>query len=117
MERVLAKMEAFNVTEFHADIDFSADSCNVAMNVLFDYFPHSDPDNHTVLVNAKSSAESSDEAHLDYSCQFAAIFSYSEKPDSLGAWVKEECLPIMQQKAEEIFAAFIAALQKNVERS
>lgn len=115
MKDIPAKLKAFDVTRFQTDLDLSADSYNVTHELQFNYYPHSDPTNYSVLVRARSAAMTDSENTFLYSCQLEAIFTYPEKPEDLGEWVKSQCFPVMKEKADEVFTSVLTALHKNVE--
>lgn len=117
METNPAELLSFNVTKLHADLDFSLPRENITIGHRFNFYLHSDPDNGTVLIRSETNAVGKSDHEFQYACQMDAIFSYKEKPDDLTAWVKAQCYPAMQRKAEDIFAAVLSALSKNVDRS
>ena len=114
MKDIPAEMINFDVTKFQADLDFSVSSKNVLLESHYNYYPHSDPENYSVLIRALINAKTDVDNSFMYSCQLDAIFTYQEKPEDLGEWAKLHCFPVMQEKANEVFTSVLAALHKNV---
>lgn len=114
MTTIPAELKTFDVTKFQADLDFSANSKNVLLEFHFNYYPHSDPTNYSVLVRAVVNSKRDTEDAFMYLCHIDAIFTYQEKPEELEEWVKLQCFPIMQDKANEVFVSVLSALHKNV---
>lgn len=113
MEHIPATLKSINVTQFQADFEFTPEAYEIVLDCRFNYFPHTDPKNFSVLVRAESSANSP----LKYRCRFEAIFTYPEKPDDLGAWVKAQCFPMIAQQAERMFSSILSTLHKSIAKN